>query len=311
MTGDRVNYIAMFKLLVLALVLPPAAALSAETEAPPSPATIADDVPAGGEMGMEDLAEFYDNAGRGSGAPEMDIKPSRGGEVKYSPPRPKAVPVMPPPISGNKAAGGGGNEEKSTGAHGVTIHVRGSAEPLTFRKGADAAAAIRRLPEGSITYIQFYGHGAPGYQTVDPAYSLDSGEAGDLLRGKMAPGATLQFSGCNTASIGTETRINPAFGLSSITRRILYFSIPYFQDRLDGISAEQARETWEREWNKDLAQETSLELRGTKVCGYRTFGLVPERLPGVSHLLGREEATSPGYVAGVKACYINGVETEP
>ncbi|GEM_PF-3331584 len=311
MTRDRVNYIAMLKFLVLALVLPPAAALSAEMEAPPSPATIADEVPAGGEMGMQDLAEFYDNAGRGSGAPEMDIAPSRSQPVKYTAPQPKSVPVTPPPVSSNKAASSGAPEEKSTGAHGVTIHVRGSAEPLIFRKGADAAAAIRKLPDGSITYIQFYGHGAPGYQTVDPAYGLGSEDAGELLKGKMAPGATLQFSGCNTASIGTETRINPAFGLSSITRRILYFSIPYFQDRFDGRSAEEAREFWEDAWNKDLAQDTSLELRGTRVCGYRTFGLVPERLPGVSHLLGREEATSPGYVAGVRACYINGVEVKP
>ncbi|MDT8287292.1 MAG: hypothetical protein RQ748_09300 [Elusimicrobiales bacterium] len=299
----------MSKFLALLLLLSPAA-LAAAKEPPRPPETSADGVPSGGEMGMEDLAEFYDNARNGSGAPEMDVAPSRGQAIEYSAPEPKASPVTPPPVTDGAAKSSGG-DEKSTGAHGVTIQVMGSAQPLVFRRGADAAAAIRRLPDGSITSIQFYGHGAPGYQTVDPDYSLGSGEAGGLLRGKMAPGATLQFSGCNTASIGTETRINPAFGLSSITRRILYFSVPYFQDRLDGRSAEEAREFWEREWNKDLAQETSLQLRGTKVCGYRTFGLVPERLPGVSHLLGREEATSPGYVAGVKACYVNGVEVEP
>lgn len=301
----------MLKVLAFALLLPQGAAAAAERGSPPPPATAADEIPSGGEMGMEDLSRFYDNARLTGGAPEMDVAPSRGQELKYSAPEPKAVPVTPPPVTGGAAKSAGGGNEKSTGGHGVTIQVVGSAQPLVFRRGADAAAAIRRLPDGSITSIQFYGHGAPGYQTVDPDYSLDSGETGDLLRGKMARGATLQFSGCNTASIGTETRINPAFGLSSITRRILYFSIPYFQDRLDGVSAEQARETWEKEWNKDLAQETSLQLRGTKVCGYRTFGLVPERLPGVSHVLGREEATSPGYVAGVKACYINGVEVEP
>jgi len=300
----------MFKVLILALALPPASALAAETETPPTPATAADEIPSGGEMGMEDLSRFYDNARLTGGAPEMDLAPSRGQELKYSAPEPKAVPVTPPPVTGGAAKSAGG-DEKSTGGHGVTIQVVGSAQPLTFRRGADAAAAIRRLPDGSITSIQFYGHGAPGYQTVDPNYSLGADEAGDLLRGKMARGATLQFSGCNTASIGDRMRVNPAFGLSSITRRLLYFSLPYFQDRLDGRSAEEAREFWEKEWNKDLAQETSIQLRGTKVCGYRTFGLVPERLPGVSHLLGRDEATSPGYVAGVKACYINGLEVEP
>lgn len=300
----------MVKVLTLTLILAPAWAPAYGNEPPPAPATSADNVPSGGEMGLEDLAEFYDNARRGSGAPELDITPSRGQAPKYSVPEPKSAPVTPPPVAGgaDKSAGG---EEKGTGGHGVTIQVAGSAQPLSFRRGADAAAAIRRLPAGSITSIEFYGHGAPGYQTVDPDYSLGSEEAGDLLRGKMAPGATLQFTGCNTASIGDRMRLNPAFGLSSITRRLLYFSLPYFQDRLDGRSAEEAREFWEREWNKDLAQETSLQLRGTKVCGYRTFGLVPERLPGVSHLTGANEATSPGYVAGVKACYINGVETRP
>ncbi|MDQ7774098.1 MAG: hypothetical protein RDU13_11330 [Elusimicrobiales bacterium] len=300
----------MGEFLALFLLLSPAAVVYGGEERPRPPATSADAIPSDGEMTMEELDRFYDNARRGSGAPEMDIAPSRGGGLKYSAPEPKAVPATPPPVTGGAEKSAGG-EEKGTGGHGVTIQVIGSAQPLAFRRGADAAAAIRRLPAGSITSIEFYGHGAPGYQTVDPDYSLGSEEAGDLLRGKMAPGATLQFTGCNTASIGDRMRLNPAFGLSSITRRLLYFSLPYFQDRLDGRSAEEAREFWEREWNKDLAQETSLQLRGTKVCGYRTFGLVPERLPGVSHLTGANEATSPGYVAGVKACYINGVEVRP
>lgn len=300
----------MGKFLALLLLLSPAAPLAGGEEPPRRPATSADAIPAEGEMSLEELDRFYDNARRGSGAPEMDIAPSRGRPLKYSAPEPKAAPAAPPPLAGgaDKAAGG---EEKGTGGHGVTIQVLGSAQPLAFRRGADAAAAIRRLPAGSITSIEFYGHGAPGSQFVDPDYSLGSDEAAALLRGKMAPGATLQFTGCNTASIGDRTRLNPAFGLSSITRRLMYFSLPYFQDRLDGRSAEEAREFWEREWNRDLAQETSLQLRGTKVCGYRTFGLVPERLPGLSHLTGRNEATSPGYVAGIKACYINGVEVEP
>ena len=70
----------------------------------------------------------------------------------------------------------------------------------------------------------------------------------------------------------------------------------------------EAREFWEKEWNKDLARDTSLGVRGAVVCGYRTFGLVPGRFPVVTTIQGSQEATTPGYVAGVKACYRNGVE---
>jgi hypothetical protein len=93
-----------------------------------------------------------------------------------------------------------------------------------------------------------------------------------------------------------------------VTRRLLYFSIPYFQDRVSGTPAEQAKQQWEKGWNADLARDTSLNLRGAVVCGYRTFGLVPGRLPGVTALMGNQEATTPGYVAGKKACYQDGKE---
>lgn len=200
--------------------------------------------------------------------------------------------------------------EKSTSltsdAYGITLYTTGSAQPRTFRKGADAAAVIRGLPNGSVTKVILYGHGSPGMQTVGPE-TYDAESTAELLKGKMAKGGVVQFSGCNTASIGGAT-LNPAVGLSMVARRLLYFSLPYFQDRADGISADQAKQQWEKGWNADLAQDTSVKIKGAVVCGFRTFGLVPGRLPGVTRLLGNQEAATPGYVAGKKACYQDGRE---
>jgi hypothetical protein len=67
---------------------------------------------------------------------------------------------------------------------------------------------------------------------------------------------------------------------------------------------------WEDEWNKDLARDTSVKLRDAVVCGNRSFGLVPGRLPGVTKLLGNQETATPGYVLAKKACYLNGQEVE-
>lgn len=192
----------------------------------------------------------------------------------------------------------------TSNAYGYTIVAGG--RTMTFRDQRQAEAAIRALPDGSISKITLYGHGAPGGQTVGNAY-YEAGDTAALLKGKMAPGGVMQYSGCNTASIGGAT-LNPAVGLSMLTRRILYFSVPYLQDRLNGVPAEEARKQWEKTWNADLSRDTSLQLRGTTVCGYRTFGLVPGRLPGVTRLLGTQEATTPGYVAGKLACYRDGRE---
>ena len=128
-----------------------------------------------------------------------------------------------------------------------------------------------------------------------------------MMKGKMAKNGVIQFSGCNTASIG-EPSLNPAVGLSTVVRRLLYFSVPYFQDRADGVPAPKAKEQWEKWWNGDLAKDTSKGVKGAIVCGYRTFGLAPSRLPGLTRLLGNQEATTPGYVAGKKACYQDGKE---
>jgi len=211
------------------------------------------------------------------------------------------VPAPPPEAAAQKQS-----TAWTSDAYGITVQVAGRPEPLSFRKARDAEAAIRQLPDGSISRITLYGHGSPGMQTVgDDAYDPDSAAA--MLKGKMARGAVVQFSGCNTASIGGAS-VNPAVGISMAARRLLYFSLPYFQDRADGVPAAQAREQWEKTWNADLSRDTSLQLRGTVVCGYRTFGLVPGRLPGLTRLLGNQEATKPGYIAGKKVCYQDGRE---
>jgi len=189
-------------------------------------------------------------------------------------------------------------------AYGITLET--GAGVKTFRKPKEAEAAIRELPPGSVKKIILYGHGAPGLQSVgDNSYDAESTTA--LLKGKMAKDGVIQFAGCNTASIGGPT-LNPAVGLSMVARRLLYFSVPYFLDRKDGRNAEDSKQEWEKTWNADLARDTSNGVKGAIVCGYRTFGLVPGRLPVVTRLMGTQEATTPGYVAGKKACYQDGKE---
>ncbi|MDD5210638.1 MAG: hypothetical protein PHV36_14715 [Elusimicrobiales bacterium] len=269
------------------------------------------------KLGADSFAKLYDNmnasgadpvvAGRGqyaAGAAQT------GAAVQYTSPQKKAAFEMPEvksaPAAGTVPAGNAKSTALTSDAYGITVYTNGSQQPLTFRKGEEAVAAIRKLPDGSITKIVLYGHGGPGLQTVG-SFDVDADEAGRMLKGKMARGGLVQFTGCNTSSIGGAT-LNPLVGLSMVTRRLLYFSIPYFQDRVSGTPAEQAKQQWEKGWNADLARDTSLNLRGAVVCGYRTFGLVPGRLPGVTALMGNQEATTPGYVAGKKACYQDGKE---
>lgn len=206
-------------------------------------------------------------------------------------------------------AGAAGAQPKSTAwtsdAYGYTI-TTADGRTQTFRDQKQAEAAIRAMPNGSVSRVVLYGHGSPGMQTVGNA-TYEAGDTADLLKGKMARGGVIQYSGCNTASIGGTT-LNPAVGLSMLTRRIMYFSIPYIQDRLDGVPADQARQQWDKGWNADLSRDTSLQMRGAIVCGYRTFGLVPGRMPGLTRLMGNQEATTPGYVAGKKVCYQDGRE---
>ena len=219
-------------------------------------------------------------------------------------PAPQVRARVPAPLPQQKSADTAKSSAWTSDAYGYTITAGG--RTTTYRDQAAAEAAIRALPNGSVSKIILYGHGSPGMQTVGPA-TYDSDSTAELLKGKMARGGVIQFSGCNTASIGGAT-LNPAVGISMVARRLLYFSLPYFQDRADGVPAAQAKEQWEKGWDADLARDTSLGVRGAVVCGYRTFGLVPGRLPGLTRVMGNQEATTPGYVAGKKACYRDGQE---
>lgn len=192
-------------------------------------------------------------------------------------------------------------------AYGVT--VRTGSRDRAFRKVSDAEAFLRTLPGGSVEKLTYYGHGAPGMMSIGAA-TVDAGSAVQSAKGKVRAGGMVDYIGCNTASVGTETRINPAYGLSTLTRRILYFSVPYLSDKASGGGGPAMKEEMEQMWDEDLARQTSVRLKGVYVCGYRTFGLVGDRLPVVGTLMGRREATSSSAVAGVKACYLDGREVE-
>jgi hypothetical protein len=178
-------------------------------------------------------------------------------------------------------------------------------QPVSFRDHAPALAYIKKAKAGAFTKVTLYGHGAPGLMTVG-SWSGDSGEIAFRFKGKMAPGPTLDLKGCNTSSIGGAS-VNPGRGLSGLTRRVLYFSIPYLSEGRDpGM-----REILEEGWDSDLARDTSRGMPGVKVCGLRTFGLVGDRVPLVGSLMGRREATNSDAVLGSKACFVDGKEVRP
>ena len=211
---------------------------------------------------------------------------------------------VPAPLPQQKAVEPVKSSAWTSDAYGITIETAQGKQ--SFRDTRAAEAAIRQMPAASVKKITLYGHGSPGMQLVGPS-QFDALYTAELLDGKMAKDGVIQFAGCNTASIGGAT-LNPAVGISMVARRLLYFSLPYWQDRMDGVPADQAKQQWEKEWDADLARDTSTLVKGAVVCGYRTFGLVPGRLPGLTRVMGNQEATTPGYVAGKKACYRDGQE---
>lgn len=174
--------------------------------------------------------------------------------------------------------------------------------PVSFRQHAPALAYARKAKAGAFSHVILYGHGAPGYMTVGE-WGGDAGDISSLLKGKMRAGSLLEIKGCNTSSVGGMS-VNPGRGLSGLTRRVLYFSIPYLSEGRD----EKMREQLENDWNSDLARDTSRGLPGVKVCGFRTFGLVGDRIPVVGTLMGRREATDSNAILGSKACFIDGKE---
>ncbi|MBI5744721.1 MAG: hypothetical protein HY952_09245 [Elusimicrobia bacterium] len=256
------------------------------------------------------LGGLYDNSkggkgGADSGAVAADLSGLKNGKVPLSTTQ-NATAAKTIKAAAPAAIDTGDKKSKAwtSDAYGITIETPQGKQ--SFRDSKAAEAAIKAMPPGSINKITLYGHGSPGMQTVGPA-TYEAEDTALLLKGKMAKNGVVQFSGCNTSSIGDST-LNPAVGLSMVARRLLYFSLPYFQDRADGIPAAQAKQQWDKGWNADLARDTSAGIKGAIVCGYRTFGLVPGRLPGLTKLMGNQEATEPGVVAGKKACYQDGKE---
>jgi len=186
-------------------------------------------------------------------------------------------------------------------AYGFTFEGT-EVRPVSFRDHAPALAYVRSAKPGAFTKVTLYGHGAPGLMTVGE-WSGDAGELIHRFKGKMARGSTLDLKGCNTSSIGGAS-VNPGRGISGLTRRVLYFSIPYLSEGRDPGMREQL----ENDWDSDLARDTSRGLPGVKVCGLRTFGLVGDRVPLVGSLMGRREATNSDAILGSKACFVDGRE---
>jgi hypothetical protein len=152
---------------------------------------------------------------------------------------------------------------------------------------------LNRAPARSVNLIILYGHGAPGSMSIGND-ELESDRVITLLRDKLAPGAEVHLLGCNTSSVPMFVSYDialPAKGLSYFGRRLMY----YTGVRVSGASVE----TGEAMWNMDMARDVSAGLSGVKVCGMRTFGLVPERLVG-------PQRVEPGLVLGERACYLNG-----
>lgn len=175
---------------------------------------------------------------------------------------------------------------------GYTIYA--ADRKYEFRTLDEAARRfLGKAPEKSVGLMIFYGHGSPGSMSIGDDY-LESGKVIAALQGKLAPGGEVHLVGCNTSSVPMFVSLDialPAKGLSYLGRRLLY----YTGVRISGASAETGNEMW----NLDMAREVSLGLPGAKVCGMRTFGLVPERFVGV-------ERVEPGLVLGERACYVGG-----
>jgi len=205
-----------------------------------------------------------------------------------------------------------GDAALSSNGHTLARMIRGTREDLRVKPdsfgytiySADRKYEFRKLeaasksflaitPDKSVSLMIFYGHGAPGSMSIGEDY-LESRQVITALKDKMVPGGEVHLVGCNTSSVpmfvGYDIAL-PFKGLSYLGRRLLY----YTGARVSGASVETSEEMW----NMDLAREVSLGLPGIKVCGMRTFGLVPERFVGV-------ERIEPGLVLGEQACYVNG-----
>lgn len=181
-------------------------------------------------------------------------------------------------------------------SYGVTVVLDPDSPDgkFEFRTVSEAKEFLAEAKEGLVRKVVFYGHGFPGTMSIGKE-TLNARDIVAMLRGKMAKEAQAQLVGCNTASVPLtvdyrEENVGLVYdGLSYSARRLAYYSAFC---RGAGTGRKQCNE----QWNEDLAKAVSDELPGVRVCGLRTFGLVPARLFG-------KDRIEPGWVIGQQGCY--------
>jgi hypothetical protein len=188
--------------------------------------------------------------------------------------------------------------------YGITVVLSNGVTRRSFRSPAQGKAYLLALPPRGAKRVIFYGHGAPGLQTVGDDFFLDAPELKSLLEGKLQPGGRVDLIGCNTASIGDRSLegVNvlgmAGYGLASAIRAGMYAGLP----SLSGDDATAAQ------WNRDLARETSLALPGVYVTGMRTFAFPLDRLIDL-FVPGGNDPTPSDVIIARMAVYLDGRET--
>ena len=232
--------------------------------------------------------------------PHGHIPPDLRDAVTDSLPAGKAqnvpVPAAPAPARGGKA-----KFHFTSDAYGYTIKSNGRTQ--AFRELNEARAAISKMPNGSITAISFYGHGAPGLIEVGDI-SLDKDFIQTILKNKMAENGRIELIGCNTAGVTDPSLLRPDILISNGVRYIFHSIVAGDLEVLRGAPVGSTM----NDWDANLASDTSRRIAGAVVCGSATFALVPDRAPGVMHVLGTQEATSPATVLAKTVCYKDGHE---
>lgn len=188
--------------------------------------------------------------------------------------------------------------------YGITVVLSNGVMRRSFRDPAQGKAFLEGLAPNGAKRVVFYGHGMPGTQTVGDDFFLEAPDVERLLRGKVLPGGRIDLIGCNTASIGDRSieGVNvpgmAGYGLASLGRRIMYYSVPHLQG--DDVSAAQ--------WNRDLARETSMRIPGVYVTGMRTFAFPLDRLIDL-FVPGGNDPTPSDVIISRQAVYLNGRES--
>ncbi len=185
--------------------------------------------------------------------------------------------------------------------YGVTIYLVGEQARHAFRDPKEGERFLGAQKPGTVRRVIFYGHGAPGLQTVGEDFVLDADGVVQLTKGKVRAGGRVDLIGCNTASIGSEGFKGPdvagaaAYGIATLARRLTYYSM----SRFSGVDKDAA----EAGWDQDLARDVSARLPGVEVHGMRTFSVSLDRL-----IPGDDSPTPSNYVIGRQAVYLDGRE---